>query len=261
MSFAHPNILLRGTDPDPVEVIHPFSTHPVLLICEHAGRAVPQSLNGLGLSEEERCRHIAWDIGAAEVTRRLAHSIGATAILQRYSRLVIDCNRPPEAPDSAAPFADGLRVTGNENVPLAERRARQDEIFHPFHDAVTRALNLNKHRLVLSLHSFTPVLAGRPRPWEISFLFRDDTETSTRLERITRAQGPDLTIGMNEPYQVEDASDWFIPKHGEARKLPHSLIEIRNDLITDAPGQQLWADRMGAMIATYLQEMQNDADT
>ncbi|GLO72657.1 N-formylglutamate amidohydrolase [Phaeobacter inhibens] len=252
---ARPNALLGPQDPSPVEVINAASDHPLLLVCEHAGKRVPHALNGLGIAQEDRDSHVGWDIGAAAVTRILAKALGAPAILQSYSRLVIDCNRPPDAPDAMPEANHGVQVPGNRDLSAAARADRIAEIFGPFQATVERQLMQQSRKIVLSIHSFTPFLAGEPRPWHVGFLFRQDAQTSTHLARFIADAQPELTIGMNQPYQIDDTSDWFVPQHGETSGLPHSLIEIRNDLIGDAAGQQKWADILIAAINRYLREV------
>ena len=252
---ARPNLLLGPQDPSPVEVINAASDHPLLLVCEHAGKMVPQVLTDLGIAQEDRDSHVCWDIGAEAVTRIVADSLGAPAILQPYSRLVIDCNRPPDAVDAMPEINHGVQVLGNRDLSDAARAARIAEIFDPFQATVERHLKRQPRKIVLSIHSFTPSLAGEPRPWHVGFLFRQDAQTSTHLARFIADAQPDLTIGMNQPYQIDDASDWFVPQHGEVSGLPHSLIEIRNDLIGDAAGQQTWADILTAAINRYLREV------
>lgn len=246
--------LLGKSDPPPVEFINPDSPHPLLLVCEHAGHAIPQALNGLGLKVADLKSHVGWDIGAEAVTRKMAHLLGAPAVIQRYSRLVIDCNRPPDAADAMPASNHGVSVPGNQGLDPAERKARVAELFTPFHAAVDAFFERHPRRIVLSIHSFTPSLAGVSRPWDIGFLFRKDTQTSAHLGRFVSETMPDLTIGMNQPYQIEDASDWFVPQHGEARNIPHSLIEIRNDLIREADGQSIWADILVTAVNRYLKE-------
>ncbi|UWR48592.1 N-formylglutamate amidohydrolase [Phaeobacter inhibens] len=246
--------LLQKGDPSPVDLLNPDSDHPLLLVCEHAGQAVPQALHGLGLKGAEIQSHVGWDIGAEAVTRKMARALGAPAVIQRYSRLVIDCNRPPDAADAMPAHNHGITVPGNQNLDAADRKARVDEVFTPFHTTVDTLFDRQPRRIVLSIHSFTPSLAGVQRPWDVGFLFRKDTGTSTRLSQFIAATKPDLTIGMNQPYQIEDASDWFVPQHGEARNLPHSLIEIRNDLIRDDNGQSTWADMLVSAVNQYLKD-------
>ncbi|MEO9632207.1 MAG: N-formylglutamate amidohydrolase [Paracoccaceae bacterium] len=255
MQNESPQMLLGDQDPAPTKLINENSDHPLLLVCEHAGTAIPQALNGLGIAEKDRGKHVCWDIGAEAVTRLVAEALGAPAVIQPYSRLMIDCNRPPDAPDAMPEVNDGVQVPGNRGLSDAERTARVNEIFDPFQAAVTQQMSRVPRRIILSIHSFTPMMAGKPRPWHIGFLFRHDTETSNHLAGFIAQAQPELTIGMNEPYQIDDASDWFVPQHGEASGLPHSLIEIRNDVISDAQGQQTWANILISSINRYLKEV------
>jgi predicted N-formylglutamate amidohydrolase len=247
--------LLTKNDPPPVEILNPHSDHPLLLICEHAGQAIPERLGGLGISRADLNTHIGWDIGAKAVTQAMAHALGAPAVFQRYSRLVIDCNRPPDASDAMPMVSDGVDIPGNQGLGLNARDARRQEIFDPFHDAVATCFAQHPRRMVLSIHSFTPAMDGISRPWDIGFLFRKDTETSRYLERFVREAQPHLIIGMNQPYQIDDRSDWFVPHHGEARRIPHSLIEIRNDLIQEPEGQIEWANTLVDAATRYLEEI------
>lgn len=247
--------LLSESDPRPFDVINARSNHPVVLVCEHAGQTIPASLGDLGINREALDRHIGWDIGAEKLTRAMATTLGARAVLQPYSRLVIDCNRPPNAPDSSPKISDGVEILGNFNLDATARTARSAEIFMPFQTAVDSLITGAPSRLALSIHSFTPSMAGEIRPWEVGFLFRKDTETSHHLSRIIQDLLPRINIGMNEPYQIDDASDWFVPNHGEAKGIPHSLIEIRNDQINTDEGVDFWANVLTAAIEQYLKEI------
>lgn len=247
--------LLGPRDPAPVEIVNPEGRTPLLLVCEHAGQAVPEALGRLGVSQAQLDEHIGWDIGAAEVTRRLAAMLDAPAVLQRYSRLVIDCNRPPEAPDSCPPLSDGHVIPGNAALAPEDRVKRVDEIFRPFQGAVATALARPEIQATFSIHSYTPVMGGIRRAWDVGFLFRSDRRTSDRMARALGQAVPGLTIGLNQPYQVDDASDWFVPRQAEPRGLPHSLIEIRNDHIRDAAGQTLWAERLAGLMPMFLKEI------
>lgn len=244
--------LLMDGDPCPVELLNPDSDFPVVLFCEHAGQAVPGRLGDLGITQAQLDAHIGWDIGAGAVTRHMAECLGAPAILQRYSRLVIDCNRPPHAPDSVPEVSDGVAVPANRRIGAAERQARIDEVFVPFHAAANALLDGRQRRAAVSVHSFTPVFGGVGRPWDLGFLFRRDSETSAVLRDHVRQVRPELKIGMNEPYQIDDISDWFVPRHGEARGLPHSLIEIRNDRIATPADQKGWAGLLCGAILQFL---------
>ena len=256
MTLSEPtcNGLLTPDDPAPVEIVNPGSEHPVVLVCEHAGQAVPTCLGDLGLAPGEIDRHIGWDIGAGAVSRRIAASLGSTCVIQRYSRLVIDCNRPPQAPDAMPEISDGTVVPANRELGQEARAARVEAIFSPYDKALTACFAQAPRRAAFSIHSFTPVFGGRSRPWDIGLLFRRDEQTSAALARILKELDPNLCIGMNEPYQVDDLSDWFVPVHCEARGLPHSLIEIRNDHIETAEGQERWATLLTTTFARWLQE-------
>ncbi|QYX58618.1 N-formylglutamate amidohydrolase [Roseovarius sp. SCSIO 43702] len=245
--------LLGPEDPAPFETVNGDSRSAVLLICEHGGQEIPRALGDLGLCPGDIDKHVGWDIGAAGVARRLADALGAPLVIQPYSRLVIDCNRPPEAPDAMPEMSDGVAVPGNRSLDAAARSARETEIFRPFHAEVERLFEAAPRKAAFAIHSFTPVWAGEARAWDVGFLFRHDSTTSPALAEALRALAPDLTIGLNEPYQIEDASDWFVPRHGEARGVAHSLIEIRNDLIADEEGEALWADRLARIITEVME--------
>ena len=248
--------LLTDADPSPVERVNSESSSPVALVCEHAGCAIPARLGDLGVPAVDLRRHIAWDVGAARTARALAERLDAPLLMQRYSRLVIDCNRPPESPLAIPGTSDGTIVPANHELTAAERARRADEIFRPWDEAVAALLDGVSRRFAFAIHSFTPRLAnGVPRPWDIGFLSRRDRRTSATLEQALRAETSRLVIGMNQPYQIDDASDWFVPRHAEPRGLAHALIEIRNDHLTDEGGCERWADRLAAAIRHLLERM------
>ena len=247
-----PSALLGPDDPPPFEIVNEDADHPIALVCEHAGKAIPKGLGSLGLDETALDDHIAWDIGAGRLTRLLAEHFGATAILQPYSRLVIDCNRPVDAPDSMPEISDGVVVPGNRSLTDTERQARIEGIFKPFHQIVDRVLDRKQHKAAFAIHSFTPIMDGFHRPWDIGFVFRHDAETSKALAEAVGADNTDLTIGMNQPYQIDDRSDWFVPQHAERRGLPHSLIEVRNDHLRSEQAISLWAARLARAMTAVM---------
>jgi predicted N-formylglutamate amidohydrolase len=208
---------------------------------------VPRALGDLGVTEAELTRHIAWDIGIAGVADRLAKMLDAHLIAQRYSRLVIDCNRPPAAVSSIPVISEATAIPRNEGISEGERAARHREIFEPYHHRIDAAIDRRLHdkrpTVLVSLHSFTPVYAGIVRRWHIGTLYHRDTRLPPLLLRLFRAE-PDLVVGDNEPYSVSDETDYTIPVHAEARGLMNSGIEIRQDLIADEAGQNKWADRL-----------------
>lgn len=218
-----------------------------VLACDHYGRLIPPSLRGLGIDEAQARRHIAWDIGIAGVAERMSTALDAHLIAQRYSRLVIDCNRPPEAASSIPVLSEATTIPGNERLSDDETKLRRELIFEPYHARIARVLDARhasrRPTVLIALHSFTPVYAGVARPWHIGTLYHCDERLPKLLLAALRAEG-DLVAGDNEPYAVSDASDHTIPVHGEARGLMHTGIEIRQDLIGDSAGETSWAERL-----------------
>lgn len=244
--------LLGEGDITPVHEVNAAGRSPFLLTSDHYGRVLPCALGDLGIAEAELTRHIAWDIGIAGVAERLAKLLDAHLIAQRYSRLVIDCNRPPAAASSIPVISEATAIPRNEGISEWERAARRREVFAPYHDridaAISRRLHDERPTVLVSLHSFTPVYAGMARPWHIGALYNRDAVLPRLLLKHLRSQG-DLVVGDNEPYAVSDLTDYTIPVHGEARGLVNTGIEIRQDLITDQSGQQQWAERLARIFA------------
>ena len=246
--------LLEDGDPAPVRVLRPRGRSDFLLTADHAGRAIPKRLVDLGVPTSALERHIAWDIGIAGVTERLADALDATAVLQTYSRLVIDCNRRPEWPSAIPEISEMTRIPGNESVLEAEREARRREIFEPYHERIAGLIETRlaaRRRIVLvAMHSFTPVFKGEARSVEVGILYNPETQ-DIRLPRIMlellRAEG-DLVVGDNAPYAITGNSDYTVPVHAEPRGLPHVEIEIRQDLIAEEPGQAAWAARLARLL-------------
>lgn len=249
------SLLLGKDDPLPVEIVHPDSTHPLVLVCEHAGNLIPNALHNLGLSQSALKQHIAWDIGAEKTARKLADILGATLILQRYSRLVIDCNRPPYSEGSILTRSDGIQIKGNTIVSSVEEEQRIEEIFEPFQQAVKKEIRKESCKMAISVHSFTRTMNQIKRPWDIGFLYRHDEHTSQALAQGLAVTLPGERIGMNQPYQIDDTEDWFVPKQGEASGKCHSLIEICNDQISTEEGQGLWAKRLAMTINRTVKRM------
>jgi predicted N-formylglutamate amidohydrolase len=243
--------LLEPDEPNPVTLENESGDSVFFLTCEHAGRAFPRRLGRLGLPEAETLRHIAWDIGIGAVGRELSLLLNAAVILQTYSRLVIDCNRDPKVPSSIPETSEATEIPGNRSLDEAERAARVDAIFRPYHDAIAAALDrraaADRASVLVALHSFTPVFKGVSRPWHVAVLFNRDPRLAHALAELLRADGS-LMVGENEPYRVSDLTDYTVPVHGERRGLPHVEIEIRQDLITDPSGQSEWAERLARLL-------------
>jgi predicted N-formylglutamate amidohydrolase len=239
--------LLGGEDVPPVFEDNIAGRSPFLLTCDHYGRLIPRMLGDLGVPESELSRHIAWDIGIAGVAEALSRHLGAHLIAQRYSRLVIDCNRPPATASSIPRISEATVIGGNEGIARGAAELRREAIFDPYHrriaDVIEQRLSDGVPTVLVSLHSFTPVYAGVERPWHIGTLYHRDTRLPALLVKLLRAEA-DLVVGDNEPYAVSDETDYTIPVHGEARGLMNTGIEIRQDLIADQAGQKQWAERL-----------------
>lgn len=245
------SLLLGGEEVPPVREHNASGRSPFLLTCDHYGRLIPRVLGDLGVPAGELTRHIAWDIGIAGVAEALSGHLDAHLIAQRYSRLVIDCNRPPRAPSSIPRISEATAIPGNDGLARDAIEARRRAIFQPYHrridEVIERRLRDGVPTVLVSLHSFTPVYAGVARPWHIGTLYHRDTRLPPLLLRLLRAE-LDLVVGDNQPYAVSDETDYTIPVHGEARGLMNSGIEIRQDLIADQAGQRQWAERLARIL-------------
>jgi predicted N-formylglutamate amidohydrolase len=201
----------------------------------------------MGLPAAELDRHIAWDIGAASVSRLVSDALDAPLVEQVYSRLVIDCNRDPSVPSAIPEISELTPIPANVGISPADRQARIDDVFAPYQAAITDLLDRRaaeeRETLLVAMHSFTPVFKGFVRPWHVGALYNRDPGLALILFDLFRKEG-DLVVGDNEPYRVSDATDYGIPVHGERRRIPHVEIEIRQDLIADEKGQRAWAKRL-----------------
>ena len=247
--------LLSPNDPDPVEWVREDKSSPLFLVCEHAGQAIPRALGDLGVAEGAVDGHRGWDIGAEALARALSDRLDAPLVLQRYSRLVIDCNRPFESAEAMPEVSHGMPIPANHGLGEGDRQARRAAIFAPFDAAITSGFARYPRRVALSIHSFTKSLGGRDRPWHAGFLARKDQETPRRLCDHLAGHAPDLVLAINEPYQIDDETDWFIPAHAEPQGVAHCLIEIRNDGLVVPADIERWADRLASAI-TSLPELQ-----
>ncbi len=240
---------LTGADPPSFSRIEAGGEAPhFVLICDHASNAVPAHMARLGLDQAELDRHIGWDIGAASVTQSLSARLDAPAFLAGYSRLVVDCNRPPGSPTAMPAVSDGTVVPANQAISAAEAKARTDAFFRPYHEAITACLDhvtgAGTVPILVAVHSFTPVFDGVARPWEVGLLWEHDGRLVRPLKDALASLRPGLTIGDNEPYAIRGPSDHSIPVHGQDRGLPHIEIELRQDLIGDRDGAEAWAETL-----------------
>jgi predicted N-formylglutamate amidohydrolase len=251
MTMPNCDTLLDQDEPAPVAIINPGGVSPFLLVGDHAGNAIPRKLNALGLPAAERNRHIGWDIGVHALGEMLATTLGAAFIHQRYSRLVIDCNRDPASEDAIPSISDGTRIPGNESLSAADRQNRIDGIHAPYHAQIFSTLSERtrdgRSTIFIALHSFTPVMAGSRRPWHIGVLQSEgETSFAKALLGAMREQ-TDIEVGDNEPYRM-DSTDHTVPRHAFSAGLPYAELEVRQDLIADIDGQRAWAERLGSAL-------------
>jgi len=232
------NGLLGAADLPAVDFINPQGASSFLLIGDHAGNLVPQSLGTLGLDPRELERHIAWDIGIAALGRALAEKLDAPFIAQRYSRLVIDCNRDPLSPEANPRESDGTRIPANHDMDPAHWQMRVVAIHNPYqhaiHEELVRRGAQHINTTLISLHSFTPALNGQERPWHVGVLHAGHNDRFARrlLDRLQQNDG--LVVGDNEPYRM-DSTDHTVPRHAFP-KLPYAELEVAQAML-GTPGE------------------------
>jgi len=256
MGASNPTPLLGPTEPAAFEVVGTAGASPLVIVCDHASRRFPQSLGTLGLPENECRRHIAYDIGAREVALGLGARLGAVVILQNYSRLVIDCNRPLQAADSIVLQSELTAVPGNRQLSEADVLARRTAIFEPYHRQIDAELSrrerLGHPTLLLAMHSFTPRYRDQDRPWQVGALSLTDRRVAAPLLSMLRRE-PELLVGDNEPYAMSVETDYTLLVHGEHRGVLYVGLEVRQDLIAERSGQEQWSARLARILVELCQ--------
>lgn len=244
--------LLAPHEPPSYCIVNAAGRAPLVLTCDHASHAVPESLGNLRLASRDLERHIGWDIGAAEVTRRLAERFDAPAVFSGYSRLVIDCNRKLGSETSILEVSDSTVIPGNLGLETAEAARRAEALFAPYHQAIASVLERIRRAgstpIFAAIHSFTPRLNGCARPWHIGVLWDQDPRVARPLIEALRAN-PGVVVGDNEPYSARDHFDFSQEFHASSAGIPSALVEIRDDLIRDRAGIALHADMLGEALA------------
>ncbi len=247
---SHTASLLAVDEPAPFVVRNPDSTKPILLVCDHASRKFPRELGTMGLDPFARRCHLAVDIGAGALTEALAESLGVTAVLCEYSRLIVDCNRQLMDPGAFLEFGDGVVIPGNRNLHQEDKDLRANAIYWPYHAAIDneiqRFAELGVEPVFVSIHSFAPVMNGDSRTWEMGVLWDKDRLTAELFINGLREAG--YLVGDNEPYSGKAPQDFTIDQHAETIGLPHVGIEIRQDLILRADGVQRIAEVMHSIV-------------
>ena len=246
-------------DGEPVGVENAAGSSPVLLVCEHASRRLPQRYGDLGLSQEALASHIAWDPGALAVARLMSQSLDATLVYQRFSRLIYDCNRPPESPAAMRDVSEIFRIPGNENLSAAERSRRTSALYLPFHGRIREEIAERRERggetVVVTLHSFTPVYFGQERAVEIGILHDRDSRLADLMLRQAEGTGR-FRVERNEPYGPADGVTHTLEVHALPAGLLNVMIEVRNDLIQDETGQRVAADFLTGLLRDGLEAFQ-----
>ncbi|WP_244661547.1 N-formylglutamate amidohydrolase [Mesorhizobium huakuii] len=220
-------------------------------MCEHASNHIPVEYRQLGLDASHLQRHIAWDIGAAEVTRLLSARLDAAAFLSGYSRLLIDLNRPLGTSGSIPALSEDTDIPGNVGIDTAERDRRAKIMFSPFHDRVAahldRRMAKGRPTRIVTIHSFTPVFLGVARPWHAGVLHGHAADLAEAILSGLRADAT-LNVAANVPYVISRDADYAVPVHGDDRGIPAVLVEIRQDLLATRSGIEEWTDRLAAAL-------------
>jgi predicted N-formylglutamate amidohydrolase len=259
MSAEHdsPVPWIGADEPPPFELVNAEGRGRAILVCDHASARIPRRLGTLGLSPRDQARHVAWDIGAAAVARRLSGILDAPLALPGYSRLVVDCNRPLHEPDAFATQSEDVAIAGNLSASEQEKAERAEAFFWPYHDALHRLVETRTAGdavpVMVSVHSFTPVYHGERRPWHIGVHYRWDNRGAEHALRLLREDAA-LHVGDNEPYPLALDEDYTVPVHAERRGMPYVLFEIRQDLIDSEAGADAWAERLGTLLGALLGE-------
>lgn len=245
----------RGTtDAPPAVLVEPGAGGPLVVLCDHASNHVPRRFGGLGLGPADLLRHIAWDPGALGVARRLAARMGAALVAGGVSRLVIDCNRDPGAPDAITPLSETTPIPGNQAVTPEDRAWRIAEVHAPFHRAVDEVVAAQAAMgpcAVVAVHSFTPVYRGVARPWHVGVLFDEDRRLADPLLASLR-RDPTLVVGANQPYSPADRVYTTLARHARPRGLPCAMVEVRQELLGTHADQVAWGDRLAAALEAVL---------
>jgi predicted N-formylglutamate amidohydrolase len=249
--------LIGRDDPPPFVILHEHGAAPALVVCDHASRAFPKAMQRLGLPLLQTWEHIAWDIGAGELARGISNGLDAPAVLAGYSRLVVDCNRRPDDPEAFRKESDGWTIPGNQSLNEFERRVRLGCFFDPYHEAIAAMLGGYRARsvvpLFVSVHTFTPRMAGQQRPWHVGVLWdKDEASAQHMLAGLRAIEG--IVVGDNQPYSGKHPSDHTIDHHAESAGLPHLCIEVRQDQLESPGGLERWVRILAKLIGELLQD-------
>ena len=248
--------VLRAGEPAPVGVRGAAATSRVLVICDHASNLVPAVLGDLGVAKERLNEHIGWDLGALGVARGIAEQLDGHLVFGRYSRLAADLNRAPRDVTAIPVISDGVLIPGNLGLTREQRDGRLRDLHNPYHEYVarfvTQALARGVSPVIVSVHSFTPTVSRISRPWQAGILWDKDPRVAIPLLAELRGQG--VVVGDNEPYSGRHTADYTLDRHAEANGLAHAAIELRQDCISNAGTQHIWAERLARILRKILRD-------
>ena len=249
--------ILTASDGEAVALENATGASGVVLACEHASAVLPAAAGDLGLSAEALSSHIAWDPGALAVARRLSAALDGVLIHQRFSRLIYDCNRPPESPAAMPEKSEIYEIPGNRDLTPAERYARTAALYIPFHDRVSaevsRIAGEGRKPVVVTIHTFTPVYFGKPREVEIGILHDTDSRLADAMLEAT-VGGP-YRVERNSPYGPEDGVTHTLRLHALPLGLANVMIEVRNDLVRDDAGVETVSAYLADLISGALERV------
>ena len=244
-----------------VDIVNPASTGNFVLVCEHASNSIPQELNNLGLNEEIRQSHIAWDPGADAVSRILSESLQSPLVSSRVSRLVYDCNRRQGVADAIPARSEIYEVPGNAGLSDDQRAQRLRDYYLPFEEAVGNIVaNAGRDKALVTIHSFTPVYFHKPRTLEIGLIHDTDPRLAEQMFEVA-ADFSDLSVALNQPYSMEDDTTHTLNLHGTRNGLVNIMIEIRNDLIATSNDQVRIAEMLGNWLSASMEKLNLQAGT
>jgi predicted N-formylglutamate amidohydrolase len=253
--------LIEPSEGPAFAVLRPDGASDVVLICEHASRAMPKSLGTMGLDGAALESHIAWDIGAQRVAELVSECLDAALVLQRFSRLAYDCNRPPESPGAYPERSEIYEIPGNAGLSAEDKARRAKALYHPFHQAIDATIDARLAQgrgvVLVTIHSFTPVYFGKPRDGFLGILHDEDRRLADAMLEAAASMGHERVF-RNYPYGPADGVTHTLKRHGLTREIANVMLEIRNDLISDDAGQQQWAGQIAELLAVSLERLKTE---
>lgn len=260
MTETNKHPLISPGEPSPLTVLNEQGSAKVLLTGDHASNRIPRALNTLGLDQAVLEQHVAYDIGSRKLLTHLAQHLDAPAVVAGYSRLVVDLNRSLEDPSAFPEESDGIPIPGNRDLSHEDKAARVHSFYVPYRSAIDHLLHRFRTRGItpafISIHSFTPQMAGFKRPWHIGLMWDKDPRIPVALIERLRAHPDGFNVGDNKPYSGKHPADYTIDHHAEAAGLPHVSIEIRQDLVNTEQGAERWATVLHEALREILSDPQ-----